>query len=101
MHLGIFGVFLPAVAILQLRKVVQADRPLPARMAHFQGTILSCVVLAGFSLLVARTQRIDLGLGSWPSLTAWGAGVVAYVIAVAAMRPQWRRFVETRSRVVH
>ena len=101
MHLAIFGAFIPVMAILQLRRATAADRPLPNRMAHFQSTVLSCVFLAGFSLLVARTQRIDLGLGSWPSLTAWGAGVLVYAIAVGYMRPKWRRAVETRERVVH
>ena len=74
---------------------------LPDRLRHFQRTALEVGLLAICSLLVARVQRIELFPLAFPPLGAVIAGVVAYAAAVAYMRPNWRRAVERRARVVH
>lgn len=74
---------------------------LPDRLRHFQRTALEVGLFAICSLLVARVQRIELFPLAFPPLGAVIAGVVAYAAAVAYMRPNWRRAVERRARVVH
>jgi membrane protease YdiL (CAAX protease family) len=100
-HLGYFGVFLPAMAVHQRKKLLPTDQPLPNRLRYFQKTAFGLVMLATLSLLVALVQRIPLFPRALPPLSAVLAGVALYVAAVAYMRPRWRRAVESRARVVH
>ncbi|HZN37032.1 MAG TPA: CPBP family intramembrane glutamic endopeptidase [Pirellulaceae bacterium] len=100
-HLGFFGVYLPIMAARNRKKVLGSGGALPDRLRHFQRTALEVGLLAICSLLVARVQRIELFPLAFPPLGAVIAGVVAYAAAVAYMRPNWRRAVERRARVVH
>src|SRR5262245_36326559 len=100
-HLGYFGVLLPALAVYQRKKYLPTNQPLPNRLRHFQSTAVGLVVLTTLSLLVATVQRISLFPRSLPPLNAVIAGVALYAAAVAFMRPRWRRAVMRRARVVH
>jgi membrane protease YdiL (CAAX protease family) len=101
LHLAYFGFLLPALAVRVRNQHLPADRPLPDRLRYFQQTVLSLVMLATLSLLVAWVQRIPLFPRSLPPAGAVIAGVVLYAAEVAYMRPRWRRAVERRARVVH
>src|SRR5262245_40478857 len=101
LHLGLFGVVLPILAVCNRKKVLGSGRALPDRLHHFRRTALEVGMFAICSLVVARAQRIGLFPLTFPPLAAVIAGVVAYAAAVAYMRPNWRRAVERRARVVH
>ncbi|HYW74023.1 MAG TPA: CPBP family intramembrane glutamic endopeptidase [Pyrinomonadaceae bacterium] len=101
LHLLNFGLALPLVAISQARRFAQADKPLPQRIHHFRRTAATLVLFGGLSLLVARFEWIDLFPRALPPWRAIGAGVLMFVVAVAAMRPRWRRAVERGARVVY
>jgi membrane protease YdiL (CAAX protease family) len=100
-HLGYFGVVLPLMAILERKKVLGTEGALPNRLRYFQKTAFHLALFTTMSLLVARVQWIALFPRSLPPPSAIAAGVVAYAAAVAYMRPNWRRAVERRARVVH
>lgn len=100
-HLLYFGIGLP-VAIVWLRKgLLPSDQPLPDRVRFFQRTAFSLVLFAMLSLGVAWVERLRLFPASPPSLRAIVAGFALYALAVAFMRPRWRRAVERRARVAH
>jgi membrane protease YdiL (CAAX protease family) len=103
-HLLAFGVLIPLLALGERRKVLgtgSALRELPNRLVHFRRTALTLVLFLTISLLVARVQWITLFPAALPPLAAMVAGVALYALAVAYMRPRWRRAVERRARVVH
>jgi membrane protease YdiL (CAAX protease family) len=99
-HLVVFGVLVPVLAWRSRRKIA-AGAPLPPRIAHFKSTAAMLALFTLLSILVASVERIDLfPKDSAPSLLAIAAGVVMYAIAVAVMRPRWRRAVIEGRRVV-
>jgi hypothetical protein len=100
-HLGYFGVLLPLLAVRYRKKVLGTEWALPNRLRHFQKTAFELAMLATLSLMVAWVQKIPLFPRLLPPLSAVAAGVALYAAAVAFMRPNWRRAVERRARVVH
>jgi len=100
-HLGYFGVLLPFFALRDRKKLLGTGGALPNRLRYFQKTSFHLALFATLSLLVARVQGISLFPRSPPPLGAVAAGVALYVVAVAFMRPRWRRAVERRAPVVH
>jgi membrane protease YdiL (CAAX protease family) len=99
----LFGVVIPVLAVRNRRQLSGGARPLPPRMTHFRSTAVMSVVLASFSLAVARVEHIDRVLFRGPDhlLAALTAGVAMYATAVVFMRPRWRRAVARRTRVVY
>ena len=101
-HLLFFGLLIPASAFLERLKFVKtAATALPSRLRHFQGTVLSIVLLAAISLAVARWERIELFPRAFPGWRALLGGAVILAAMIAYMRPRWRRAVERRARIVH
>jgi membrane protease YdiL (CAAX protease family) len=101
-HLIYFGLVLPLSAVWRARKFsAQANQPLPNRLVHLRRTAATLPMFGILSWLVARSEWMELFPRTWPSGRAIGAGVLMYIIAVAAMRPRWRRAVERGVRVVH
>jgi membrane protease YdiL (CAAX protease family) len=101
-HMLIFAVFVPLLAIHSRKKATASNWPPLDRKKHFRSTSNILVLFAALSLLTARKQRIDVfRLGATTSAAAIAAALAMYVVAVAAMRPRWRRAVEKRTRVVH
>jgi membrane protease YdiL (CAAX protease family) len=100
-HLMYFGLIIPAIAIYQARKFRDVQRPLPNRLRHFKTTAFTLVFFGLISLLVARSEWIDLFPRAIPPWRALLSGVLMFVVAVILMRPRWRRAVERRTRVVH
>jgi membrane protease YdiL (CAAX protease family) len=100
-HLLFFGAFLPLIAVLNRKRLLGTATALPNRLRHFQKTVFELAAFAALSLLVARVQWISLFPRSLPSPGAALAGLAMYVAAVLYMRPNWRRAVERRARVVH
>jgi membrane protease YdiL (CAAX protease family) len=100
-HLGYFGVLIPILALRDRRKLLGKEEALPNRLRHFQKTAFGLVMFATVSVLVALVQRIPLFPRSLPPPSTAVAGVAMYVATVAFMRPNWRRAVERRARVVH
>src|SRR5262245_60317385 len=84
-HLAYFGVLLPFIAVLQRKKAVGTQGPLPNRLRHFQRTAAMLVMFAVISLMVAQVQWISLFPWSPPPALAIVAGVAAYAAAVAYM----------------
>ena len=99
-HLGYFGVLIPISAFRSRKVLLNAKQALPSRTRHFQQTALSVALLTALSLSVAYLQRISLFPRALPSPKAVFAGVGMYLVAVAIMRPYWRRAVERRVRIV-
>jgi membrane protease YdiL (CAAX protease family) len=104
-HLVYFGLFVPVMVVRGRMKIRDPKAPLPNRLRHFQATSFTLVGFAAVSLLVARTEWIELFPRIRPSLLAVVAGVAMLVTTVAFMRPRWRRAVEQRTpvgaRVLH
>lgn len=100
-HLFYFGLLIPGLATRQAQKFRKAEKPLPNRLRHFQHKTATLVMLGWISLLVARAEWIELFPRAIPPWRALAAGVLMFVVAVALMRPRWRRAVERRARVVH
>ncbi len=101
-HLAVMGVLIPFVVVRNYRRMVGRSLPLPNRMRHFRTTAIMLVLLTTLSVLVADAEWIDLfrfDAGRLPQGLA--AGAVMYVVAVAFMRPRWRRAVERRARIVY
>jgi membrane protease YdiL (CAAX protease family) len=102
-HLLVFGVWVPVMAALSLRRVRAQPAGMPLnRLKHLQSSAFILVAFGALSLISARSQNIDL---LRPVLLApqWSmpAAVVFYAGAVMAMRPRWRRAVERGERIVN
>lgn len=97
-HLGLFGLFLPYLAIKSSR--VLASRPLPPKVKHFTSTILTLIVFFAVSVWVAHNQWIALFPGEVPEPRMVLLGATVLVGLVVLMRPLWRRRVEARTRRV-
>jgi membrane protease YdiL (CAAX protease family) len=100
-HLLYFGVIIPGLAINQAGKFRDIQQPLPDRLRHFKRTAFTLVFFGTISLLVARSEWMQLFPRAIPPWRALLAGVLMFVVAVILMRPRWRRAVERRTRVVH
>lgn len=100
-HLGYFGLILPFSAVIKARQFANAEKPLPNRLLQFKRTAATLVMFGAASVLVAHFQRIELFPRALPPWRAIGAGLLMFVLAVAAMRPRWRRAVERGLRVVY
>ena len=57
-------------------------------------------LMTGLSFLTAWAEAIDLFPRRLPNAGGVAAGAVMLVIAIAFMRPRWRRAVERRTRIV-
>jgi hypothetical protein len=97
-HLAFFGAVIPLAAIRSKKRV--GNRPLPTRRRHFIGTIVTLWLMTALSLLAARAQRIDLFAARLPNPGGVVAGAVMLTVAIAFMRPRWRKAVERRTRIV-
>jgi membrane protease YdiL (CAAX protease family) len=100
-HLLYFGLIIPGMAISQARKFRDPQKPLPNRLSHFQRTAFMLVFFGAISLLIARSEWMQLFPRAIPPWRALLAGILMFVVAVVLMRPRWRRAVERRTRVVH
>jgi membrane protease YdiL (CAAX protease family) len=100
-HLLYFGLIIPGLAISQARKFSDLQKRLPNRLRHFQRTVFMLVFFGAISLLIARSEWMQLFPRAIPPWRALLAGILMFVVAVVLMRPRWRRAVERRTRVVH
>lgn len=87
-HVVYYGVAIPLLAVLDRRKVLPDDRPLPDRAVFFRRASVGVIALAALSILVAWDQWIVLFPLRLPPLPAVGAGVLTYLASVAFMRPR-------------
>ncbi len=100
-HLAFFGLLIPAMVIHQAIKFRDLQKPLPDRLRYFQSTTLTLIMFGAISLWVARAEEIQLFPRTVPPWRAILAGAAMLVIAIAVMRPRWRRAVERGARIVH
>jgi len=101
-HLFTMGVLIPFMVVRNYRRMVGKSLALPNRMRHFRTTAIMLVLLTSLSVVVAKAEWIDLYRFDSARLPqGLAAGAVMYVVAVVAMRPRWRRAVESRTRIVH
>ena len=101
-HVLIMGVVIPMLVVRNYRRMVGKALALPNRMRHFKTTAIMLVLLTSLSVVVAKAEWIDLYRFDAERLPqGLAAGAVMYVVAVLAMRPRWRRAVESRKRIVH
>lgn len=93
-HLTVFGVLLPLLTVRFARKLLTRDYP--PRRKEFISTILSLLSFAGFSILVAQDEYIDL----WAMPNDWLKALLLSAMVLIAMivfiAPQCRRNVEKR-----
>jgi membrane protease YdiL (CAAX protease family) len=101
-HLLLFGVFLPVMALRSARLIAKRKMPLPPRLVHFQSTSVVLFAFLSLSVATALVQRMPLfppGVSHpWRGLAA---GAAMYLAAVLIMRPRWRAAVACRARAVH
>jgi len=101
-HVLVMGVLIPFTVVRNYRRMVGKSLALPTRMRNFRTTAIMLVLLTSLSVVVGNAEWIDLYRFDAARLPqGLAAGFVMYVLAVAFMRPQWRRAVERRSRIVH
>lgn len=101
-HLVIMGVVIPVMVVRNYRRMVGRSLPLPDRMRHFRTTAIMLVLFTMLSVLVADAEWIDLFRFDTARLPqGLAAGAVMYAVAIAFMRPRWRRAVERRERIVY
>ena len=101
-HLIVMGVLIPALVVRNHRRMVGRSLPLPNRMRHFRTTAITLVLFATQSVLVADAEWIDLFRFDAARLPqGLAAGAVWFALAIAFMRPRWRRAVKQRARIVY
>jgi len=101
-HLIVFAILVPFLATRSYQKLAGARMPLLDRMKHFRSTALMLILFGALSVLTAIDQGLTLFPADlMPVLLALPAGLAMYVVAVASMRPRWRRAVLKRARIVH
>lgn len=101
-HILVMGVLIPAVVVRNYRRMVGKALPLPNRMRHFRTTAVMLSLFTFLSVMVGRAEWIDLFRFDASRLPqGLLAGAVMYVVAVASMRPRWRKAVEDRRRIVY
>ena len=101
-HIITMGVLIPFLVVRNYRRMVGKSLALPNRLRHFKTTAVMLVLLPSLSVVVAQAEWIDLYRFDAERLPqGLAAGAVMYIVAVAAMRPRWRRAVERRDRIVH
>jgi len=102
-HLAVFVLWLPIMAAVAFRRTQAGpDAPLPDRLKQFRTMAVMLVLYGGLSLLAARSHYLNLLPARLDSpAVSIAAGVAMYLVAVAFMRPRWRRAVEQRKRIVY
>src|SRR5579859_1558965 len=103
-HLAYFGLLIPGAAVRSRKKLLgttDKPAPLPDRVKHFRQTAATLVMFTFLSLMIGFREGIALFPATVPPVSAMAAGLVMYAAAVAFMRPQWRRTVEQRTRLVY
>ena len=96
-HLAVFCVFVPVMAWLSRRRSLKADAPKPPLARFLRSTSIMLVVFALLSLLTAWSQDLHiLSPVIQRPLVSIPLAVGLYVLAVAVMRPRWRRAVERK-----
>ena len=88
-HVLVMGVLIPALVVRNHYRIAGKSMALPNRMVHFRSTALTLSLFTALSILVARSEGIDLfqfDAGRLPQGLA--AGAVMYILAVVFMRPR-------------
>ena len=99
-HLIGFGLIIPILAWRTRKQIHNTARPLPSRLLHMRSTAGTLLLFGAVSAFVARRQYIHLFTVRPISLAALGSAFVMYALAVALMRPRWRKAVQKRARIV-
>jgi membrane protease YdiL (CAAX protease family) len=100
-HVIVFGLLVPVLAWRSRARLAARAQGLGDRTSHFKSTAIMLGLFTGLSLIIAMVDRIQLFPEEpMPPLRAVAAGVVMYVLAVAFMRPRWRRAVQQRKPIV-
>lgn len=100
LHLLYFGVLLPAFVVRAARRGKSSAPPLASRVRYFTTTAFVCAVLGLVSMLTAGALDLTMFPARRPPPIALPAALAVYAIAVAFMRPRWRRAVRERPRQV-
>jgi membrane protease YdiL (CAAX protease family) len=97
-HLGLFGLFLPYVAIKSATRL--KSRAFPSKVAHFSSQLVVLAAFLGVSLVVARKEWIAALPPELPEPRMFALGAAVLVAMVVLMRPLWKQRVLERSRKV-
>jgi membrane protease YdiL (CAAX protease family) len=100
MHLTYFGVLLPYLVVRAARRAKPDDAPVANRAKYFRTTAFVCVMLGLVSMATAGALGLTMFPAHWPPPVALPAAAGVYGIAVAFMRPRWRRAVRERPKQV-
>jgi membrane protease YdiL (CAAX protease family) len=96
-HLLTFSVLVPVLAWMSRRRSLRADAPKPPLARFLRSTCIMLALFAVLSCLTAWQQDLSIwSLAIRRPLVSIPLAVGLYVLAVAVMRPRWRRAVETR-----
>ena len=97
-HLVLFGLFVPWLAIGSRRRVVAGGK-LPRRTTHFTSTIVTIVAFAGVSWMTADREWIELFPARPPRAIDWLAGALLLALFIAVMYPGWRAAIGRNERI--
>jgi len=100
LHLLYFGVLLPFLVVRAARRAKPDDPPIANRTKYFRTTAFVCVMLGLVSMATADVLGLTMFPARWPPPVALPAAVGVYAVAVAFMRPRWRRAVRERPKHV-
>lgn len=95
-HLLYFGVLLPTLVVRAALRAKPGDPPLKDRAAHFRTTAFVSAMLGLVSMMTAHVLGLTMFPALRPPLVALPAALALYAVAVAYMRPRWRRAVRER-----
>jgi membrane protease YdiL (CAAX protease family) len=97
-HLVIFSALVPLLAWMSRRRSLQANSPKPPLARFLRSTCIMLGLFAVLSGLTAWKQELNIwSLSIQRPLVSIPLAVGLYVLAVAVMRPRWRRTVERRA----
>ncbi|MCU1231177.1 MAG: Abortive infection protein [Acidobacteria bacterium] len=99
LHLLLFGVIVPIVALRTRRAVLQMAWP-PNRIVFYSGALIQLVLFTAASIFVAAKEKIELFPHRAPTAIQALIGLVVLIVLVAFLRPHWKRSVLAGDKVL-
>lgn len=96
-HIVFFGALVPLLAWMSRRRSLRPNAPKPPLAQFLRSTTIMLTLFAVVSWLTALKQDMDIwSLSIRRPVVSIPLAAGLYVLAVAVMRPRWRRSVEKR-----
>jgi membrane protease YdiL (CAAX protease family) len=99
LHLLLFGVIVPIVALRTRSAVLQMTAP-PNRIVFYSGALIQLVLFTALSIFVAAKEKIELVPHRAPTAIQALIGLIVLVVLVAFLRPRWKQSVLAGEKVI-